>query len=182
MKWFFRSIGFIFILFLGLVAVGYFTSPTLKVDRSLSIDAYPEDIYVYLEDLEAFTRWAPWFARDPDANIIYGGADFGLGASVVWRVPGQTAEDAAQISREEIIAAQPPEFIQTSLLLGGEPASATYALSAAEEGTLVYIQFERELGGFPYLQRLTKRSREAALGAEFDSALERLKTIVETTD
>jgi len=179
MKWFFRIIGLIFVAFAGLVVAGYFISPSLQVERSLAVEAYPEEVFDYLEDLEAFNRWSPWFARDPDANYIFGSTDYGVGATVIWRTRGETADDAAQISSQEIIAAQAPEFVQTSLLLNGVPASATYALSAMDEGTLVYIQFERELGGFPFVGRLKKGGIEKSLEAEFEAALERLKTIVE---
>ncbi len=180
MKWFFRIIGLVFLLFFGMMAAGYFSASVLNVERSLEIDAYPEEVFEYLEDLEAFNRWSPWFARDPDADYVFGGADYGVGATVVWRAPGQTADDAASISSQEIIAAQAPEFVQTALLLNGEAASATYALSPTEAGgTLVYIQFERDLGGFPYFQRLTKGGAEKKLGAEFESALRRLETILE---
>lgn len=179
MRWFFRIIGLIFLVFVGMVVIGRFISPNLLVERSLSVNAYPEEVFEYLEDLEAFNRWSPWFARDPDADYAFGNVDYGVGASVIWRTRGQTAAHAAQISSQEIIAAQAPEFVQASLLLNGVPASATYALSAAEGGTLIYIKFERELGGFPYFERLRKGEMEKSLGQEFEDALSRLKVIVE---
>ena len=179
MKWFFRIVGLIFLTFAGAVAAGYFVSPVLEVERSLSVDAYPEEVFEYLEDLEAFNRWSPWFARDPDADYVFGSVDYGVGASVIWRTRGETVDDAAEINSQEIIAAQAPEFVQSALLLNGVPASATYALSAADDGTLIYMKFERELGGFPYIERLKKGGMEKSLGAEFDAALSRLKTIVE---
>jgi len=43
----------------------------------LSVEAYPEEVFAYLEDLEAFNRWSPWFARDPDADYIFGNVDYG---------------------------------------------------------------------------------------------------------
>ncbi len=179
MKWFFRIIGLIFLAFAALMVWGYFISPTLTVERSLQVDAYSEEIFDYLEDLEAFNRWSPWFARDPDADYVFGAVDYGVGATVVWRARGETADESGQISSQEIIAAQAPEFVQSSLMLNGVPASTTYALSPMDDGTLIYIQFERELGGFPYIERLRKRGMEKSLGAEFDAALARLKTIVE---
>ena len=180
MKWFFRIIGLIFLAFATLVIWGYFVSPNLTVERSLQVEAYPEEVFEYLEDLEAFNRWSPWYARDPDADYIFGAVDYGVGATVIWRARGETADDVSEISSQAIIAAQPLEFVQSALLLNGVPASATYALSPMDDGTLIYIQFERELGGFPYIERLRKGGMEKALGAEFDAALERLKTIVES--
>jgi len=114
MKWFFRIIGLIFLVFAGLVIWGYFISPNLSVERSLQVDAYPEEVFEYLEDLEAFNRWSPWFARDPDADYVFGAVEYGVGASAVWRTRGTTAESAAEISSQEIIAAQAPEFVQSA--------------------------------------------------------------------
>jgi len=41
--------------------------------------------------------------------------EYGVGASAVWRTRGTTAESAAEISSQEIIAAQAPEFVQSAL-------------------------------------------------------------------
>jgi hypothetical protein len=165
MKWFFRIIGLIFMAFIALIVAGYLISPNVNVERSLEVRAFPDEVFEYLEDLEAFNRWSPWFARDPDADYVFGSVDYGVGASVVWRTRGKTAEEASLISSQEIIAAQAPEFVQSALLLNGVEASATYALSPTDDGTLVYIQFERELGGFPYFDRLRKGGMEDKLGA-----------------
>ncbi|WP_371395758.1 SRPBCC family protein [Fretibacter rubidus] len=175
---FFKIIGAIFLLFLALVVGGYFASPTLTVEREIYIDAPAEDIFPYLNDLELFAQWSPWTAGRPDASYVYGEAIDGVGASVMWR--SSDADDAA-ISSQEIISSQAPEFVQSALLLNAEPASVTYALLPDESGRRVgvFIQFEKDVGGFPYMQRLLKGGDETALGRDFDAALLRLKTIVE---
>lgn len=180
MKWFFRITGLVILLFAGLALMGYFTSPLMTVTSSTEIDAAPEDVFPFMNDLRAFNSWSPWHAANPDADYVFGGADSGIGANVIWREPGINAEQSATFSSQEIIASQPPEFVQTQLVLGGEPASATYALSETEDGqTLVLIQYESELGDFPYVQRLAKSSRRSAMETDFESALQRLKTIAE---
>lgn len=178
MKWFFRVIGVVFLLFVGMIVMGYLSGSTLSVERSIEIDGYADEIYPYLEDLEAAQQWSSWYASDPDAEYLFGGADYGVGATVVWRTHGSTADDAALINSEEITAAQPPEFVQTALLMNGEKASAIYAVTPLDAGSLVYIQFERELGGFPYLKRLQKGRLEKKFGNEFEAALQRLQTII----
>ena len=102
----------------------------------------------------------------------------------MWR--DSDAVDAA-VSSQEIISSQPPEFVQAALLFGGEPASVTYALlpsdnenGPADANVGVFISFEKDVGGFPYLQRLTKGSTEKAMGRDFEAALARLKVIVES--
>ena len=178
MRLFFKIIGAIFLLFLALVIGGYFASPTLTVERQIYIDAPAEDIFPYLNDLELFAQWSPWTAGRPDVSYVYGDAIDGVGASVMWR--SSDAVNAA-ISSQEIISSQAPEFVQSTLLLNAEPASVTYALLPDEAGDSVgvFIQFEKDAGGFPYMQRLLKRGDKASLSRDFDAALLRLKTILE---
>lgn len=181
---FFKIIGLIFLLFIGLMIGGYFMSPSLTVERQIYVQAAADDVFPYLDDLELSSQWSPFTASRPDMRLVYGDAVDGVGASVMWR--DSDGQDAA-ISSQEIISSQPPEFVQAALLLGGEPASVTYALlpSDNESGAMgtevgVFISFEKDIGGFPYLQRLTKGSTEKALGRDFDAALARLKVIVES--
>jgi len=178
MRWFFRATGLIFVLFLILMIVGYFTSPVMVVEENVSIEATSEDVFPYLEDLELSSQWAPW--ANTDVDFVYGGNTLGVGATMMWREGG--LEDTA-ISSEEIISAQIPEFVQSKLLLSGEVASATYALLPSEGGDSVgvYITFEKDIGGFPYLQRVLKRQEKTRMSKQLGSALLRLRTIIESS-
>lgn len=160
------------------MVAGYFASPTLVVERSASIDAVAEDVFPYFNDLELSAQWSPWTIASPDPDYVYGAVVEGVGATVLWRPRGEVDGD---VSSEEIISSQAPDFVQTVLLLNGEPASATYALIPSEaDGDLqVFLKFEKELGGFPYLQRLTQGSERRAVNDQFDVALNRLTTIVQ---
>ena len=176
MRWFFRGTGLIFLLFTILMGVGCFTSPIMTVEENVSIEASADDIFLYLEDLELAAQWAPWANNDVD--FVYGANTLGVGATMMWR-----ANDVADggISSEEIISSQAPEFVQSKLLLGGEPAAATYALlpseSAGDVG--VFVTFEKDIGGFPYVQRVLKRQEKKRISKQLRSALMRLKTIAE---
>ena len=182
MKLFFKIIGLIFLVFFGLMIGGYFTSPVLTVESEIYIDATAYDVFPYLNDLEMSAQWSPWSpigtAAQPNTPYVYGETIDGVGASVMWRT---STEPDAEISSQEIISSQSPEFVQSALLLGAVPSSVTYALLPSESGNSVgvFIKFEKDIGGFPYLQRLLKGREKKALGRDFDAALFRLKTIVE---
>lgn len=176
MRWFFRAVGLIFLIFLGTMVAGYFSDERLTVERRITIDAVADDIYPYLNDLELAAQWTPWGASDgAAADPVYGATVDGAGARVMWRA------DDGVINSQNIIASQAPEFVQATLVLSGEPASVTYALLPSEgtDTVDVFINFEMNRGGFPYLQRLFKGGYAKGLERDFDAALMRLKTVVE---
>ncbi|MGB0907603.1 MAG: hypothetical protein ACPGVT_08920 [Maricaulaceae bacterium] len=180
MKWFFRITAIIIACFTALVAIGYVTSPDLLVEQDIVVEALPEEVFPYLENLSYSNAWSPWYARQPEANYIFTGPEQGVGAHVMWRNDNESGNKAA-ISSQEIIAVQPAEFVQSELQLGGIAAKATYALIANNDDTvLVYIKYEQHLGDTPYIQRLLKTREHKILSREFETALQRLKAITES--
>ena len=54
-----------------------YTSSTL-------VNATPEAIFPYINNLRAFNEWSPWVKMDPDAAVIFDGADSGVDAAMEW--------------------------------------------------------------------------------------------------
>lgn len=179
MQWFLRSIGLIFLVFVGLMTVGFFKSDTLVIEHSQTVDALAEDVFPYLNNLELSTQWSPWTAQMEAPEFVFGAITAGMGADVLWRERGNDSD----ISREEIISSQTLEFVQSILTLKGDAASATYALSNSSnpDRVDVFIRFEQPLGGFPYLQRVTKGGHARQKDAAIIKALNDLKLLVEET-
>lgn len=179
MKWFFRITALIILVFIGLATVGYFKSSVLIVEGDITIEAAVYDVFPLLDHLEMSSQWSPWAARNPNADFVYSQSERGVGAHVIWRDDGG-GDSSVVISSQEIIVSEEPEFVQINLLLGGEPAHATYALSGNEDDTvLMYMKFERDLGGFPFLKRVFTYRENKTLNTEFEIALQKLKTLAE---
>ena len=51
-----------------------------RVERSTRIDAPPEKIFPWIEDLRAHERWSPYYRKDPAARFAYSGPARGVGA------------------------------------------------------------------------------------------------------
>lgn len=177
MKWLLRGIFLIFILFGVVITAGYFLPAMQSVERSIEIEAYPEDVFPFINNLQAYSQWSPLYAQISDAQIIYGGADEGIGQTMAW----QGSAGNYPFGSQEIIQSQVGEFVQVKVNLSGRDATATHAILplASGEGVTVLTKSEIELGGFPYLDRVRSKLRQGWFDAQFDQSLTRLKTVSE---
>jgi len=177
MKWLFRIIFLVLLIFAGLVAFGYFSPSKISVQRSIHIDAEAEDVFPFINDLSKYKLWSPLHAQIGDAEIFYGGAPNGVGQTSVWKSP----ESAYPFGTQEIVASQYPEFVQLDVSLAGRSASSFYGLSddTEKEGVIILMDTDYGLGGFPYIQRLLAKRQIPQTEQTFDAALLRLKTLVE---
>ena len=177
MKWLFGLILFVLLLFVSLVAVGYLSPATMKVERSVAVEAEADDVFPYINDLSQYALWSPLHAQIGDAEIFYGGAPYGVGQTSVWKSP----ESAYPYGTQEIVASQYPEFVQLDVNLAGRPASSFYGLSDDVEngGVIVLMDTEYSLGGFPYIQRLLAKRQVPHAEKAFDTSLLRLKAAAE---
>lgn len=177
MKWLLRGIFLIFLLFAGVIAAGYFMSATHSVEHSIEIDAYPEDVFPFINNLQAYSQWSPLYAQIMDAQIVYGGAGEGIGQTMAW----QGSAGAYPFGSQEIIQSQPGEFVQVKVNLAGREATATHAILplSSGAGVTVLTKSDIELGGFPYLDRVRTKMRQGWYTAQFEQSLIRLKTVSE---
>jgi len=179
MKWLLRIIFVIFLSFAAVVTAGYFMPATQTVERSVEVDAYPEDIFPYLNNLKAYSQWSPLHQLLTNAEFVYGGADQGVGQSLAW----QGGSGDFPIGSQEIIQSEPGQFVQLKLNLGGRQASATHAILENDQDpdgpVTVMTRVEVPLGGFPYLQRVRAKLQQAGWERQFDAALLRLKRLSE---
>ena len=61
MKWLLRIIGLIILLFIAICAVGFFLPSTQTIERSIEVEAYPEDVFPYLNNLQLYSQWSPLY-------------------------------------------------------------------------------------------------------------------------
>lgn len=177
MKWLLRGIFLIFFIFAAIMTVGYFLPPVQSIERSIEISAYPEDVFPFINNLQAYSQWSPLYAQIADAQIVYGGAPAGNGQTMAW----QGSAGAYPFGSQEIIQSEPGEFVQVKVNLSGSVATATHAILPLDEGmgVTVLTKSEIELGGFPYLDRVRTKLRQGWFNTQFDQSLLRLKTLSE---
>jgi len=161
MKWLFRIIALILLAFIGLCLVGMFLPAQQKVQASIAIDADRYEIYDVISDLRSYPEWSG--VGGPESEWVFGGAEEGTGQSAAW----QAGEAFGSI---DILQSTPGEvvLVRTFGPLGEQ--RVTLALNETETDTLMLIEAQRELGGFPYIGRVAALRQKAATQAALDRA------------
>ncbi len=81
-------LGFILVLvYFGGAALAAFVilqPDRFVVTRSAVIDAAPEDVFRYINELRNWEAWSPWARLDPQARTSYVGPASGAGAAFEW--------------------------------------------------------------------------------------------------
>lgn len=175
MKWVFRSI---FLILIVSVIAGIFgaTRPSeIGTEQVRVIDAAPEDIFPYFNNLETHVFWSPWLTGDTDINVVYGGPPEGRGQTMAWR----SRKDAIGIGTQEIAESRPGVFVRADMETHKQALVMTYSVSENYAGdTVALLGAQADLGGFPFVQRLFAGRRIAGLDAKLEASLENLDRIV----
>ena len=160
-----------------LFAVFVSTRPdTFSYSRSIAIEAAPEAVFPYVNDLHQWENWSPWADLDPEMTRIYDGAAAGEGAIYRWSGNHEVGEGSTTI-----IASRPNESVRMKLEFlkpfkgtndveftfrsEGEQTIVTWAMSGKNN----FIS--KAVGVFMDCEKMIK--------GQFDQGLTNLKGIVE---
>lgn len=70
---------------------------TVHYERSIAIDASPEQILPHLVDFHKWSDWSPWENLDPNMKREYSGAQSGPGAKYFWSGTGKAGEGTMEV-------------------------------------------------------------------------------------
>jgi len=79
---------------------------TFRYTRSLAIEAAPEAVFPYINDVHKFQEWNPFVKEDPNNRIAYSGPDAGLDAACDWS-GGKSGEGTMTI-----VESKPAELVR----------------------------------------------------------------------
>jgi uncharacterized protein YndB with AHSA1/START domain len=74
---------------------------TLRVERSITINAPADVVYALISDFHRWPQWAPQDREDPAMSRTYSGAQSGVGAVSEWQGKGSTGSGHMQIVEAE---------------------------------------------------------------------------------
>jgi len=149
---------------------------TLRIERSIEIQAPRERIFVLIDDFHNWNQWAPQDREDPSIRRTFSGPASGVGAESEW-----TSEGRAGTGRMSISESAPPERVvidvhfvkpfvahnvNTFLL---EPDGTSTKLTWSMQGTNVYM--------LKLMSVLVDMDR--MMGEHFESGLRDLKAAAE---
>lgn len=170
MKWLFRTIALILLIFISVCIFGAFIPQQQRVDASTVLDGDVYSVYEIISDLRSYPEWSG--VGGPESEWVFGGADVETGQTAAW-------ESEDRYGSLEILQTEPGKFVivKTNGPLGEQTISL--ALSEAETGTNFLIEAKHELGGFPYLSRIASLRQKSATQQALERALDGLSLMVE---
>ncbi len=146
------------------------------VEREISIDRPPAEVFSMLDSYRRFNTWSPWFARDPNAVYTYEGPTTGVGASMRW----VSRKSDVGSGRQTIVDTVPGKRVVTKLEFEGQgDAIATFELTPQGQGTRVVWGFDAEHGMNP-VSRWFGLLFDRMIGPDYEQGLAKLKTTLET--
>jgi uncharacterized protein YndB with AHSA1/START domain len=173
----FLRIVFIVALVIAAILVFAATRPnTLRVYRSLTINAPPERIFSLIDDLHNWPRWAPQDREDPTIKRTYRGAASGAGAISDWASTGSAGK--GQMAIIESVALRrvvvKVDFVKPFVAHNVneftlEPGTSTKVTWTMQGSNLYFMKL---LGIFVSMDRM--------MGKHFETGLENLKRAAES--
>lgn len=93
-----------------IVIVSRFQPDSYTVERSATIDAPPEVVFVHMNDLREWQQFNAWGDLDPNAVYTYSDVSSGVGANFHWKGNSDMGE-----GRMTILESRPNEYVKVDL-------------------------------------------------------------------
>ncbi|MEM7361894.1 MAG: SRPBCC family protein [Bacteroidota bacterium] len=162
------------ILIVVVVVVGLFLPTSYTVERSVVIDATPQEIHNYVGDLNNWDSWEPWREADPSIVITKGEKTKGVGASQSW--VGDTGDGALTFTKDSV-----NEGVEYDLVFDGGSYESQSAITydPLENGdTKVTWTMSGDVG-MPIVGGYFALMMDSMVGDTFDKGLSNLKNTVD---
>lgn len=160
------------VLFVGAVAMQPGHS---HIERSKVIQAAPQDVFPFANDMKKWVTWNPWAAMDPKQKVTFSDNPVGQGAWYTWEgeVTGQ--------GKMTILSTKEPELIKESLeFFKPFEAKADVSFSFQPEGTGTKVTWTYDSdNGFMAKAAGMFMDMDAMLGADFEKGLNSLAPLAE---
>ncbi len=170
------GIGLLVLIGIPLIAA-LFISKEMNYEKSISINAPIDSVWVNVSSLGAMDKWSPWNDHDPNMKKSLTGTDGEIGATASWE------SDVKEVGKgsQTIARIEKPTSFETDLkfLVPFESEAKGYVrLSPEGDGTKVTWGFKSEM---PYPVNFTKifMNMEEMMGKDWESGLGKLKTLSE---
>lgn len=143
--------------------------PSLKVERSITINASAQEVYTAINDFNKWIKWSPWLIMDPEAQVDI--AEDGNSYSWKGMRVGEGNMKIRSEKKDEQIT-----FDLNFLKPWKSVSSTHFVLSEANGNTEVTWSMNSSL---PFFLFWMKKMMSAYVGADYERGLEMLKVFVE---
>lgn len=163
----FIKLAIISIVVLALLSTGMslLLPSQVFVIRTITLQASPDKVYNYLNDLR---NWPQWCANMDSANIAYGS-----------RTVGEKAFMTLDQTRITIDSSNPTHMMITWQPRAGKSLLSVIDLQANKNATVTDLQwqFVHKVGWLPW-QKLSLLLTDKAIGSYMEKSLDKLKSVI----
>ena len=149
---------------------------TLRVQRSISIKAAPEDIFPLISDFHQWRKWSPYENKDPAMKRTYSGAERGKGAAYAWEGDRNVGS-----GRMEILEASAPQKVAIKLdFFTPFEGHNTAEFTMLPQGDGTHVTWLMH-GPARFITKLIQvvMNLDNMIGKDFEAGLAKLKQITE---
>ena len=169
-------LGVVVVVAIAAILIYASTKPdSFRVQRTASMNAPPEKIFPYLNELKRWREWSPYEARDPDMKRAYTGPESGRGAAYEWDGNNNVGK-----GRMEITEAAPSKVVIKLDFIKPFEGHNTAELTLQPKDGQTIVTWAM-YGPSPFMSKLigTFMDMDDMIGRDFAAGLTKLKTIVE---
>ena len=148
--------------------------PRYDVQRSIQINAPPEQVFETVSDYGSWTTWSPWLCAEPDAQVTVSGDSSSVGSIYSWKgkIVGEGELEHRQL--------QPGRLIEDEIRFVKpfrSQSQVAFELEAVGEGTKITWQMR---GSLPWFLFWMLPQMEVLIGMDYERGLKMLKEWIET--
>jgi uncharacterized protein YndB with AHSA1/START domain len=149
---------------------------TFRIEYATRIDASPEKIFPYVNNLASYRQWSPWEEKDPDMKGTLYGPAAGKGAAFEW-----AGNSAVGVGRMEILESEAPSKVVYDLHFkepfDGHHTADIVITGDAGASTVTWAVY----GDDPFFAKVMTVffDREKMIVDDFRKGLDKLKALAE---
>lgn len=156
------------------ILAGLILPADIFIKRRIEIQASPEQVHYYVDNLAMWPLWSPWLELDPNIQIILGQPESGVGASQQWH-------DDNGGGRLIFTKSHPSQGIQYDLYIANssEKYAAKMNYRVINETVTEVSWIMSGKMATPIIGAYLALAADIMIGDDFEQGLKQLKQVVE---
>lgn len=148
--------------------------PSFHVQRSVTVNDTPENVFNKVRDFSTWTTWSPWLCAEPDADVTVSVDSSSVGSTYAWKgeVVGQGEVEHLRLESGRLIEEE-IRFVKPFK----SKSSVFFEFEAVEGGTTVTWRMK---GSMPWFLFWMIPQMEIFIGMDYERGLKMLKEWIET--
>jgi len=174
------GIGILFLILL-IIIISFFLSSKVHVERSLEMKTKSEIPFSFVNDLQKWKQWSPWFSLDTTAVYTFSGTTEGAGSWYTWK----SKHSDVGSGKLTLTQSKPLSFIQSEMNFGAMGiATSSFKFEQASNDMLkVTWSMDSDGKGIPWyfyvMSKYINLFMDKNVGSAFEKGLNNLKKISE---